>query len=217
MKSRQMNKWLIFFSLCVLTGCGSRKEITIPVSFTDPEFVLVQPGTFTMGPSDLKETPAHIATITKRFFIGKREITNSQYAYFLNDIGYVNTPPLRLEHGLKYGLTTRHGKVIIPGEEHEDAYLVESPKMAIQRLKKGFGVVSRRDDEPASNITYYGAVEFCKWLSDRDGSTYRVPTEAEWEYACLEGTLQTQGMPGDVWEWCSDWFGSYSEEETTDP
>ncbi len=43
-------------------------------------------------------------------------------------------------------------------------------------------------DYPASNVSHDDAVEFCRKLSARDGATYRLPTEAEWEYACRSGT-----------------------------
>ncbi|MHB0946158.1 MAG: SUMF1/EgtB/PvdO family nonheme iron enzyme [Sedimentisphaerales bacterium] len=53
------------------------------------------------------------------------------------------------------------------------------------RGRKGF---SKNDSEAVVFVSWYDAMNFCKWLSAREGKTYRLPTEAEWEYACRAGT-----------------------------
>jgi formylglycine-generating enzyme required for sulfatase activity len=59
------------------------------------------------------------------------------------------------------------------------------PEHKKYRGKKG---ASNADDEPVTFVTWQQAVDFCQWLSKKEGKPYRLPTEAEWEYACRAGT-----------------------------
>jgi formylglycine-generating enzyme required for sulfatase activity len=87
----------------------------------------------------------------------------------------------------------------------------------------------------AVGISWYDAVAFCEWLSKKEGKPYRLPTEAEWEYAARADTESSfwsgkePPEPGqeNPWglknihsgplEWCQDWYRPYPIEDQTDP
>lgn len=87
----------------------------------------------------------------------------------------------------------------------------------------------------ATGVSWYDAVAFCKWLSKKEGKTYRLPTEAEWEFACRAGGTNRfwsgdapptdtaanannlHGLHDAVMEWCADWYAHYTFGDKTNP
>ena len=183
-------------------------------------FASIAPGQFQMGsPASeidrFNDETQHEVTLTKGFLLGVREVTQNQY----------------------------------------EAVMGKNPSFF-----KGATL-------PVETVSYLEAVSFCQRLSDLPvekaaGRKYRLPTEAEWEYACRAGTntpfpfgnelngaqancnggypfgttrkgpflekpsptgsYQTNAwglydMQGNVWEWCSDWYGAFPEAAAKDP
>lgn len=83
---------------------------------------------------------------------------------------------------------------------------------AVSRPSKPYGTADRgygRQGYPVINVTYMGGEHFCKWLSAKTGRNYRLPTEAEWEYACRAGKAVPDGKQMADFAWF--------DEDTTAP
>ncbi|MBT9493808.1 MAG: formylglycine-generating enzyme family protein [Paucibacter sp.] len=132
------------------------------------------------------EAPAHRVRISRDFFIGAHEVTRGQFRQFVNASGYV---PESIQDGSgAYGYRLGYDPSLTA---RGDAFEGRDPRYSW--LNPGF---SQTDAHPVVNITYADALAFAAWLSRLEGRRYRLPTEAEWEYAARAGT-RTRYHSGD--------------------
>ena len=168
---------------------------------TGIELVYIPPGEFDMGSGSVEaaqlEQPVHRVRIQRGYWLGKYPVTRAQWESVMG---------------------THKGIVKWP-------------------------------DRPVGRASWNDAQRFLKKISAKGEGRYRLPTEAEWEYAARSGTRGDRcgemaqvgrydpnsgrliqpmgleqpngwglcGMLGNVWEWCADWYGAYSEGMQVDP
>jgi len=124
------------------------------------------------------EYPQHRVRITRPFYLGTYHVTRGQFRQFVSDTGYKTDA----EKAKKPGAWGWNPKRQIFDFNEENSW----------RLL-GF---QQTDEHPVVNVTWNDATAFCDWLSRKEGMAYRLPTEAEWEYACRAGS-QTRYYSGD--------------------
>jgi formylglycine-generating enzyme required for sulfatase activity len=112
------------------------------------------------------EYPSHRVRITKAFYFGKYEVRVGDFRRFVEDTGYKTQAETDGTGG--WGYNPQTGRC-------------EGRKPQFNWLNTGF---KQSDDHPVVNVTWNDVAAFCQWLSLKEGKTYRLPTEAQWEYAC---------------------------------
>ena len=145
----------------------------VPKTGAAYSMVAIKGGEFTMGSPDAEEgriedEGPQFKVKVKPFWMGKYEVTWDEYEPF----------QLTAEGRNKDGSR----KVWSPDDKPED--LISQPTPPYQPMDFGMG----RNGYPAICMTQHAANKYCQWLSAQTGHFYRLPTEAEWEYAARAGT-----------------------------
>lgn len=193
---------------------SSTIEFTIGSSVTNmPEMVEIPAGTFLMGDTTdvgiSDELPVHSVTVDS-FYMGKYEVTNEQFCEFLND-GNDEYYSEHMSSELYGGIDKYEEDIEDDAEDTEDAEDADSEEEEIIDIytpKKG------KENHPVIFVDWHTAVAYCEWLSANTGLNYRLPTEAEWEYACRAGTLSTYSFGEDIDSTCANYDND--QEGTTE-
>ena len=200
-----------------LVGCASAEQTRVAatelkpfeqsIPGTDAKFRMlpIPAGKFTMGSPDSEkgrkddEGPQHEVQV-EPFFMEEHEVTWAEYQPFLDNYNRLSAKP-----------------VAIAENQLADAVTYPTPMYeqdAAPRLERMGG---RGNKFPAVILSQFAAKQYTKWLSKKTGRFYRLPSEAEWEYACRAGT-KTAYFFGDDPAKLKDyaWFNDNSQESDGD-
>jgi len=166
-------------------------EQTVPRTKAKFTMVPIPAGSFMMGSlnndkqKEKDETPQHQVQISA-FWMGQHEVTYDEYISFFTDKEVERKKEIELD-------------------------AVTRPTVPYIDVSHGMG---KEGGFPACNMRQYGAMMYCKWLYNKTGVFYRLPTEAEWEYACRAGSNTTYPF-GDNESLLKDyaWFDKNSKGE----
>ena len=163
-----------------------RTSVHIEVPSAGPhapiKMVAIPAGSFVMGAAEgdseagQNELPRRKVTIEKPFQISAHEITVGQFREFVEATGYVTEAESSGKGGWVANENTSWGS--------------QNPETTWTNPGYPLG-----EELPVTLVTYADAMAYCEWLSGREGKRHRLPTEAEWEYACRAGSEGPYAFP----------------------
>jgi formylglycine-generating enzyme len=168
--------------VCVIGFVGAATAVETFRDCSDcPVMVNVQAGTFIMGSTAAETTreefpsyyadnerPQHSVTFTREFALGHFVVTQGEFAAFIRDSGYEPASGCHF-----YNAT--NGRFVLDQKGNW-----QNPGFA------------QSNQHPAVCVSHDDAQRYVQWLSRKTGKSYRLPTEAEWEYAARAGTATTR-------------------------
>ena len=149
-----------------------------------PESVIVLAGSFMMGSSAFEdgrtdnEGPRHRVTFRRGFAIGRTEVTVKEFRQFVDTTGFKTDAE-------KHGSSTVYNHYSGRLKEQEDV-----------NWRMNYEGTEAMDDEPVVHVSWNDANAYVQWLARGTGKAYRLPSEAEFEYA-LRGGMATRYWWGD--------------------
>ena len=124
------------------------------------------------------QAPVHRVRIRRAFYLGQHEVTVGQFRRFVEASGY--RPESEADGTGGYGYNPDYDPATTA---RGDAFEGRNPRYSWRN--PGF---AQDDSHPVVNVTWNDAQALAAWLSRTEGQRYRLPTEAEWEYACRPGS-----------------------------
>jgi formylglycine-generating enzyme required for sulfatase activity len=208
-----VRRCLLIFGLLVLVlpACSDDNPSPPPPSPTggSGELILIEAGSFVMGSSEdeigyIGDEDQHPVTLTNNFYMFSTEVTNREYADLAQwalASGYCSVEGTRVYDNLD-GSTLE----LLDMDDDEDC--------EISYDGSKFVIDAGMENHPVKEINWFGAAAYCDWLSMSEGleraydhedpnywkcndnapyaaQGYRLPTEAEWEYACRAGSISS--------------------------